>query len=114
MRKFEVCVRGSNFLIETEEGKMKKSFFAARYAEAKDMSDAVGVVMDKFRAELKGKVLNGEDDPPNMKVVENNEIYFFEDSIEIGDFIFTPDGYVWVDDDTTASEMITANTPRDR
>ncbi|MCK4739812.1 MAG: hypothetical protein KAT46_07665 [Deltaproteobacteria bacterium] len=106
MSKFEVCVRGNNFLMKTEDGIIKKSFYAARYAEAKDMSEAAGIVMDIFREELKDLVLNDKDDMPEMRVVETNEIYFFENAIEIGEFTFSLDGYVWVEDDTLDSEMI--------
>ncbi len=95
MRKFEICVRGRNFLIE-EDGKQKKfGFYAARFIEAEDSSSALKIVMDSFRTELKSIVLNDESDPPNMKVVEICDVYYFTEKMEVGDMVLTGKGYLW-------------------
>jgi hypothetical protein len=68
MKKFEVCIRGANFLIKTGNTVKKNAFRATRFVEAKDIPDAVDKAMNSLRAELKPAVLNDESDPPSVDV----------------------------------------------
>lgn len=95
MSKFEICVRGENFLIKRTGPSKKNGFYAARFVEAKDTSAAVEIAMDSFRKELKEMVLNDESDPPSMKVVDLRDVYFFEKVMVFGDVELPPRGYLW-------------------
>ena len=53
MTKFEVCIRGTNFLIKTDNQVRKNGFYAFRTIEANDMSGALEIVMGAIKAELK-------------------------------------------------------------
>ncbi len=95
MKKFEVCVKGKNFLVKKDEEVKKHGFYAARAVEAKDTTEAVDVAMDSIRAELKKDVLNDESDPPIMCLEELYQVYSFEDSMEVGEKKFPTKGFVW-------------------
>jgi uncharacterized membrane protein len=95
MKKFEVCIRGTNFLIKTDNKAKKNGFYAARFVEAKDTSTAVEIAMDSFRSELKDAVLNDKSDPPVMNVEEVEEVYYFQDSMVVGDKVLPGKGFVW-------------------
>ncbi len=95
MKKFEICVRGQNFLIEEHGEKKKFGFYAARFIEAEDLSAAGKIAMDSFRVELAPVVLNDESDPPTMKVVEVSEVYYFTEKMEVGDMVLTEKEYIW-------------------
>ncbi|MDD5434255.1 MAG: hypothetical protein PH343_02375, partial [Nitrospira sp.] len=81
MKKFEVYIRGKNFLISTDNGVRKNNFYAGRFIEADDMSDALDRAMGSIRAGLKDAVLNDKSDPPTMKVEDISEVYYFQDKI---------------------------------
>lgn len=95
MKKFEVCIRGNNFLIKKGNKVKKNGFYAARFVEANDYSVAVGMAMDSFRAELKDAVMNEKSDPPVMNVVDVKEVYYFEDKMAVGDKDLPGEGFVW-------------------
>jgi len=95
MRKFEICVKGRNFLIKEDDEAKKFGFYAARFIEAHDSSTAAKIAMDSFRAELKNIVMNDESDPPMMSVVEVREVYFFEDRMEVGEMVLSGKGFRW-------------------
>ncbi len=95
MTKFEICIRGQNFLIEEDGEKKKFGFYAARFIEAEDSSSALEIAMDSFRTELEPIVLNAKSDPPLMKVVEIAEVYYFTEKMEVGDMILTENSYLW-------------------
>lgn len=95
MNKFEVCIRGRNFLVKTDKGDRKKGFYAARFVEADDTSTALKMVMDLLRAELEDAVLNDESDPPVMNVEEINRVYYFNDNMVIGDKVVPGKGFLW-------------------
>ena len=95
MRKFEICVKGRNFLLKEDDEAKKFGFYAARFMEAHDSSAAAKIAMDSFRAELKNIVMNDESDPPMMSVVEVREVYFFEDRMEVGDMVLSGKGFLW-------------------
>jgi hypothetical protein len=95
MRKFEVCIRGMNFLIKTDNKVKKTGFYAARFIEANDMSTAVQIATDSFRAELKDIVLNDKSDPPVMNVEEVEEVYYFQDNMVVGDKVVPGKGFLW-------------------
>ncbi len=95
MKKFEVCIRGENFLIELDGEVKKHNFFAARFIEAKDSSTAVGMAMDSFRKELKGRVLNEESDPPELSIVDIRDVYFFEKTMIFEDTELIGEGFLW-------------------
>ena len=95
MKKFDVCIRGQNFLIKKGSKVKKNGFYAARFIEANDYSDAVGIVMDSFRTELKDVVINDKSDPPKMNVVEVNEVYYFQDKMFVGDKVLPGEGFIW-------------------
>lgn len=85
MRKFEVCVRGNNFLVRTGNSVIKNGFYAARFVEANDPSHAVEVAMGILRGDLEGKVLNSKADPPALNVEEVSEVYYFQEVMCVGD-----------------------------
>lgn len=95
MKKFEVCIRGNNFLIKKGKKVKKNAFYAARFVEANDYSAAVGMAMDSFRAELKDVVMNDPSDPPTMNVIDVKEVYYFEDKMAVGDKVLPAEGFVW-------------------
>ena len=95
MKKFEICVRGRNFLIKEDDEPKKFGFYAARFVEADDSSTAAKIAMDSFRAELKNIVLNDKSDPPMMSVVEVRGVYYFEDRMEVGDMVLSGKGFLW-------------------
>lgn len=95
MKKFEVCIRGENFLIKRGRTVKKNGFLAARFVEARDYSSAVEEAMKLLRADLKDMVVNDKSDPPRLKVMEINEVYYFGDKIEVGDKVLTGEGFLW-------------------
>jgi hypothetical protein len=100
MKKFEVCIKGKNFLVKKDEEAKKHGFYAARGVEAKDTTDAVDVAMGLIRAELKKDVLNDESDPPIMCLEELCQVYSLEDSMEmeVGEKKYPTKGFVWHDE----------------
>ncbi len=98
MSKFEICIRGENFLVRGEDGAPRKTgFYAARFVEAQDTAKAVEKAMDSFRNELKDRVLNDKSDPPTMKVVDLRGVYFFEKTMVFDDFELPGEGFLWDD-----------------
>lgn len=97
MRKFEVCIRGRNFLIKSNGKSIKNGFYAARSVEANDISSAVEKTMNLFRAELKDIVINDQSDPPALNVEEATEVYFFQDEMVVGENNMTvpTKGFLW-------------------
>ena len=81
MRKFEVCIRGDNFLVKTGKTVKKNGFRAARCVEARDNHEAVALVMNSLKRDLKGIVLNDKSDPPDAKLEEVSEVYYFKDEM---------------------------------
>ncbi|GMR05019.1 MAG: hypothetical protein BMS9Abin23_0943 [Thermodesulfobacteriota bacterium] len=95
MKKFEICIRGDNFLVERHGEVKKNGFYAVRFVEAEDTSKAVDKAMDSFRTELKDKVLNDKSDPPVMSVADVRDVYFFEKLMEVGEVLLPPTGFLW-------------------
>lgn len=95
MRKFEVLIRGNNFLVE-REGKVRKTgFYAARFVEANDSSAALEKAMDSIRSGLKDAVRNDPSDPPSLKVEVVEEVYYFNENMEFGDMLLPGRGFYW-------------------
>ncbi|MBE9502987.1 MAG: hypothetical protein IME96_02290 [Proteobacteria bacterium] len=99
MNKFEVCIRGQNFLIKTDNKVKKNGFYAARSIEARDMSSAVDLAMDSFRAELGNSVRNDKSDPPVLNVVEVNEVYYFQENMIVENMVVPTTGFLWDKED---------------
>jgi len=98
MGKFEVCLRGKNFLIKTGKRVAKKNFYAARFVEAKDMSGAVQVAVDLLRTELKDSVANSKSDPPSVDVADVSEVYYFQDNMvveSLDNMVLPGKGFLW-------------------
>jgi uncharacterized membrane protein len=89
MRKYEVRIRGRNFLIKTGNTVRKNGFLATRFVEAEDRGAAVETVMDSLRAELKNAVLNDKTDPPAIEIGEVSELYYFKENSSAGK------GFLW-------------------
>ena len=106
MRKFELCIRGQNFLIKRGSKVKRTGFYAARSVEANDMSAATEIAMASFRADLKDIVVNDESDPPALKVEEICEVYYFQDKMEVGDKVVPTKGFLWDDEKEEESGMI--------
>ena len=89
MRKYEVRIRGRNFLIKTGNTVKKNGFLATRFVEADDRAAAVETAMDSLRAELKNATLNDKADPPAVEIEEVSELYYFKEN--------SPDGkgFLW-------------------
>ncbi len=102
MKKFEVCIRGTNFLIKSGNQTKKNGFYAFRTIEANDMSGALEIVMGSIKSELKDAVLNDKSDPPKVSVEDIYEVYYFQDKIEWQGKILLPEGFVW--DEMVVSE----------
>lgn len=85
MGKFEVCIKGRNFLVKTGRTVKKNAFRSTWFVEAKDMSDAVEKAMASLRAELKNTVLNDESDPPAVDLEDVSEVYYFKEDLELED-----------------------------
>ena len=100
MKKFEVRIRGRNFLIKTGNTVRKNAFHATRFVEAEDPAAAVDTAMDSLRAELKGAVLNDKTDPPVIEVEEVSELYYFQKDGSLGK------GFLW--DEKVAEEDLAA------
>ncbi len=104
MRKFEVCMRGENFLIK-RDGKVKKTgFHAARFVEAMDMSAATQMAIDSFKAELGPDVYNEKGDPPKLSVVEVEEVYYFQDEKSVGKMQLPGEGFLWDKEERDAAD----------
>lgn len=95
MKKFDVCIRGTNFLIKTDNQVKKNGFYAARSVEANDISSAVERAMDSIRTELKNSVVNDKADPPVIKVEDVAEVYYFGDTMELEDKTVPTKGFLW-------------------
>lgn len=111
MKKFEVYIRGKNFLIRTDNEVRKNNFYAGRFIEANDMSDALEMVMGSIRSELKDAVLNDKSDPPTMRVEDISEVYYFQDKLLWQGMNLPLDGYVWDDLKVSASARPQAVSP---
>src|SRR3972149_10216625 len=94
MKKFEVCIRGSNFLIQSGNQVKRNGFYAARFIEADDMSGALDIVMNSIKAELKDVVLNDKSNPPKVSVEDIYEVYYFGDKIVWEGKNLPPAGFV--------------------
>ncbi len=108
MKKFEVCIRGTNFLIKTDNKVKKNSFYAARSVEANDISSAVENAMGLIRAELKNSVVNDKADPPAVKVEDVTEVYYFGDAMSLEDRVIPTKGFVWDEKKEEVSMPISA------
>lgn len=95
MRKFEVCMRGENFLVKRNSKLKKTGFHAARFVEAMDMSAATQMAIDSFKAELGAEVFNEKGDPPKLSVVEVEEVYYFQDEMSVGKMSLPGEGFLW-------------------
>lgn len=95
MKKFEVCIRGQNFLIKTGKKSVKNSFYAARSIEANDMSEAVDKAIASFKEELGDTVRNDKSDPPVLKVEEINEVYYFQEHMIVDKRLVPTKGFLW-------------------
>src|SRR4030067_1792885 len=107
MNKFEVCIRGTNFLIKSGNQVKRNGFYAARFIEANDSSAALEIVMDSIRAELKDVVMNDKSSPPKVSVEDIYEVCYFGDKIVWERKNFPPEGFVW--DEEVVRES--ANSP---
>ncbi len=108
MKKFDVCIRGTNFLINTDNKVRKNSFYAARSVEANDISSAVESVMGLIRSDLKDSVINDKGDPPVVKVEDVAEIYYFGDSMQLEDKVVPTKGFLWDEEKEEVSMPISA------
>ncbi|MEE9543050.1 MAG: DUF2231 domain-containing protein, partial [Thermodesulfobacteriota bacterium] len=95
MRKFEVCMRGENFLVKRDSKLKKTGFHAARFVEAEDMSAATQMAIDSFKAELGADVFNEKGDPPKLSVVEVEEVYYFQEEMSVGSMSLPGEGFLW-------------------
>jgi len=95
MKKFEVCIRGTNFLIKSGNQVKRNGFYAARFIEANDSSAALESVMGAIRDELKDVVLNDKSNPPKVSVEDIYEVYYFGDKILWEGKNLRPEGFVW-------------------
>ena len=111
MKKFEVCIRGTNFLIKSGNQVKRNGFYAARFIEANDMSDALEIVMNSIRTELKDFVLNEDSDPPKVSVADVYEVYFFGDKITLEGNDLPPEGFVWDEEVVKESANLPASSP---
>ncbi|MCC6544726.1 MAG: hypothetical protein IT392_09525 [Nitrospirae bacterium] len=102
MKKFEVCIRGTNFLIKSGSQVKQNGFYAARFIEANDSSEALESVMGAIKAELKDVVLNEKSNPPKVTVEDVYEVYYFGDKILWEGRNLPPEGFVW--DEEVVSE----------
>ncbi|MFQ5441179.1 MAG: DUF2231 domain-containing protein [Thermodesulfobacteriota bacterium] len=105
MGKFEVCIRGKNFLIKTGKKVRKRNFYAARFVEARDMSGAVQSAVDLLRTELKDSVANSKSDPPSVDVVDVSEVYYFQDNMVVesmDNMVLPGKGFLWDEDQAAA------------
>src|SRR3972149_6192090 len=95
MKKFEVCIRGTNFLIKSGNQVKRNGFYAARFIEANDSSAALESVMGAIKSELKDVVLNEKSNPPKVSVEDIYEVYYFGDKIVWEGKQLPPEGFVW-------------------
>lgn len=95
MKKFEVCIRGKNFLINIDGQCRKREFYAVRCVEADDTSVALEIVMGGIKSELNDLVLNEKNDPPKVNVEDIYEVYYFQDTLEYKGKRILPQGFVW-------------------
>ncbi len=95
MKKFEVCIRGTNFLIKSGNQVKRNGFYAARFIEADDSSAALEIVMNSIRADLKDVVMNDKSNPPKVSVEDVYEVYYFGDKILWEGKSLPPQGFVW-------------------
>ena len=100
MRKYEVRIRGRNFLVKTGNTVKKNGFLATRFVEAEDRGAAVDTAMDSLRAELGNAALNDKTDPPAIEIEEVSELYYFKEDSSAGK------GFLW--DEEVAEEDIAA------
>lgn len=98
MKKFEVCIRGRNFLIPNGSQVKKNGFITARLVEADDYSAAVSTAMDLLRAELKEAVKNDKSDPPVMKLEEVKEVFYFIDKMTFENIELPVNGFIWYEE----------------
>ena len=79
MPKYQLLIRGENFLIQAE-GKIEKfGFYTSRWVEATSPTEGEKSVIELIKQDssLKGVILNPERDPPVLYVEEINEIESF-------------------------------------
>ncbi len=105
MAKFELCIRAQNFKIK-EGGKVRTTgFYAGRGVEAATMSEATEKAMNMIRADLRPLSLNEHGNPPKFNVVEIEEVYYFQESIDIGEKVIPTEGYVWDEEDEETGDV---------
>jgi hypothetical protein len=80
MKKYQVLVRGENFLIDLDGECQKVGFYTTRFVEAEDEEGAELAAMDALRGDpkLTKGVLNAKTDPPLMYAEEVEEVGSFE------------------------------------
>lgn len=96
MSKYKVLVNGENFLLDYEGRPKKLGFYVWRSVEASDAEAAENAVIELIRGDtrLKGKALNGRDDPPMLYAEEVVEV----DERESDEGLDT--GFSWYDEGT--------------
>src|SRR4030067_2788953 len=110
MKKFEVCIRGTNFLIKSGNQVKRNGFYAARFIEANDSSSALESVMGAIRDELRDVVLNDKSNPPKVSVEDIYEVYYFGDKILWEGKKLLPEGFVW-DEEVVKESANSAASP---
>lgn len=86
MKKFEVKLRGENFIFSIDGEHRKFSFDATRFILAKDKQEAekIAVIMVHKSPSIKDAVINEGPDRPRINFVETREVnalkFFFKKS----------------------------------
>ena len=80
VKKYEVLVQGSNFLIMVEGNSRKSGFYVTRFLEAKNPEEAETQVVSTLKADkaLTEIILNKPDNSPVLNVIDIKEIKSFE------------------------------------
>lgn len=87
-KKYKIVIEGQNYNIKLDKAPQRCGFFATRFIEADNTSDAENIVLRLIRDELKEIILNDQSDPPVICLEEIVEIVSFGDN-DVPGFGFT-------------------------
>ena len=71
---YQVDIVGENYLVNMNGNTRKLGFVTSKYVEAQSLAEAERLAVRLVKLHLRGKVLNMDKDPPEMKVVESLRI----------------------------------------
>lgn len=74
IKLYKAVVEGKNCILEIDGRERQLGFFTTRVVHGREPSDAKMVMLSEIQDELKSQLLNASDNPPELMIIEIDEI----------------------------------------